>query len=531
MAKPPKKDEGAKNPLEEMACSRRREARQQKTTWDLDFRECYFFLAPHRQRSVTSTTTPSSKPQGDADELQTSVGFIVAQDFVTEVVNNYMPEAQPWCDRRAGMFLPDAAWEQIQDAVRAGDQKIFDAMRASNLYPELTKSFYPDLAIGTCALWIERKKPYMPITVMAVPLRELECNLGPDGAIDDRFVVRHTRNSHVRALLGKEIWENLPAQLKREIEGKPGDKTEISWGFWRQWDRDDDEVWQHVVMVKEKLVHNSELVGEGSCPLIVPRWNPSADWPWGLGPAIQGLPDLRQIDELESQKISNIELHLTPPISFPDDSFAAVENGFEPRYAYPIRPGTEGAIKPIYQPSAPDPAVYQLQEMEHRLRKLFFVDMPEQTGDTPPTLGQWLDEMARAQRRIGTPGLPFWREGPAQIFLRFKFLLEKAGVIAPVKVDGKTVALSPYNPTQRGAEQQDIAMAVRFIEIAGQAFPEEFKAWVDGKKTMDAFIAKMRVTLIKFRSPKEVEAAIAQIQQLMGGATPGGQPVPAAGVQ
>jgi hypothetical protein len=38
--------------------------------------------------------------------------------------------------------------------------------------------------------------------------------------------------------------------------------------------------------------------------------------------------------------------------------------------------------------------------------------------------------MARAQRRIGRPGLPFWREGPAKIFLRFKYLLERAGAIS-----------------------------------------------------------------------------------------------------
>src|SRR6266581_354778 len=88
-----------------------------------------------------------------------------------------------------------------------------------------------------------------------------------------------------------------------------------------------------------------------------------------------------------------------------------------------------------------NPANYAYEQKLKKLRKLFYVDLPEQTGDTPPTLGQWLDEMARAQRRIGTPGLPFWREGPAKIFLRFKYLLEKQGAIQPVKVDDKTVAL------------------------------------------------------------------------------------------
>src|SRR4030095_5573346 len=122
-----------------------------------------------------------------------------------------------------------------------------------------------------------------------------------------------------------------------------------------------------------------------------------------------------------------------PPIGFPDDSFAAVEQGLEPGMAYPIRPGSEGAIKPLYMVPSPEEGAYTYQEKLKELRKLFYVDYPEQTGDTPPTLGQWLDELARMQRRIGTAGYSFWREGPRAIFLRFKYLLEQAGTIKKVQ--------------------------------------------------------------------------------------------------
>ena len=50
--------------------------------------------------------------------------------------------------------------------------------------------------------------------------------------------------------------------------------------------------------------------------------------------------------------------------------------------------------------------------------------------------------MARAQRRIGTPGLSFWRD-LSQIFLRYKYLLEASKAIAPVQVDGRNVATMP----------------------------------------------------------------------------------------
>jgi hypothetical protein len=217
-------------------------------------------------------------------------------------------------------------------------------------------------------------------------------------------------------------------------------------------------------------------------------------------------------------------LSIKPPITYPDDSFAAVEQGVEEGMAYPIRPGTEGAVKAIYTPPPPEVANFQYQEKIHTLRKLFFIDYPEQTGDTPPTLGQWLDEMARAQRRVGTPGLPFWREGPAAIFTRFKYLLEISGAIAPIQVDGRAVATMPRNPAQAAAEQQEVGMAIKAIQICGQAFPEEWKMYIDGAASMKAIIEKMRVSLLKFRKPEEVAAAVKQMAQLLNARQPPGAP-------
>jgi hypothetical protein len=235
------------------------------------------------------------------------------------------------------------------------------------------------------------------------------------------------------------------------------------------------------------------------------------------------MPSLRQVDELERLRMNHAELAISPPIHYPDDSFTEIEQGLEPGMAYPMRVGSEKAVGNIYTPPPSNPADYQYEEKEKRLRRGFFVDFPEQTGDTPPTLGQWLDEMARAQRRIGRPGLPFWREGPAKIFLRFKYLLERAGAIKPIVVDGKTVALMPYNPTQRAAEQQEIAMAVHGLQIAAQMWPEEFKVWVDGAATMQELFKKMRIELIKIRDPKKVKEVLGQMQQLIGSTPPGGQ--------
>ena len=508
-------------PLAEQAVKRIAACRTWKSYWELDFKECYFLTAPHRVRQMASMTQPGVQRTLDYPELNTDIGFLIVQDFITEIVNTFMPEAQPWAERGPGMDLPGGkngpVWKSIAEQVRKDDQKIFEAMKASNLYPEVTKSFYPDLAIGTAAMWIARPHPSRAITVSAVPLRELEVNLGPYGEIDDRFAVRYTRNGDVRELLGEEIWDKVPNKRQKKCVGQPSDRTHIEWGFWRKWEDKSDEVWQHTVTVENELVHDAEIRGEGSCPLIPMRFNPCADWPFGLGPLIMGLPSFRQVDELAMSRIVAASRSLSPPITYPSDSFANVEQGFEEGMAYPVRPGEQEAIKNIYETPPPNVANFAYDELVKNLRKLFFVDYPEQTGDTPPTLGQWLDEMARAQRRVGTPGLPFWREGPAQIFLRFKYLLEAAGSIKPIQVDGRAVALLAYNPAQAAAEQQEVGQAVKAGQIISGFFPEGFKIHIDDVATSKALLEKMRVTLFKWRDPKDVQNAVDQISKIVGG--------------
>lgn len=519
--------ESPRKALEREGIERLAACRVWKSLWDLDLREAYFMATPQRQRQIQSYSQPPQQRLLDAAELNTDIAFELCGDFATEVINTYMPESGQWCERGPGEILSQKQFDQIAERVRAADAKIFTAIKASNLYAEISKAFDPDLSIGTVALWIDRPHPSAPIQTLAVPIHEFEINLGPDGQIDDRFAIRFTRNSHVRKLLGEEIWAKVPEETKKKIKEKPATRTEIRWGFWRLWDDRSDEVWQHVVYIGNEMVHDCILRGEGCCPMIVFRWNPNPDWPWGHGPLLQYMPSLRQIDEMELMRSEHAELSIRPPFAYPDDSFAAIEQGLEPGMGYPIRQGSGNDIKHIYLPPPPEAANYAYEEKEHRLRKGFYVDFPQQTGDTPPTLGQWLDEMARAQRRIGRPGLPFFREGPAQIFIRFKYLMEAAGAVEPIKIDGKTISLMPYNPAQRAAEQQEIAMAVHGLQLCGQFFPEEFKMWIDGKQTMDALLAKLRVELVKMRDPETVQKAVDQIGKLLGGTQPGAGAAPA----
>jgi hypothetical protein len=512
--------------LTKEALDRLAECRAQKALIELDLREGYFFTAPQRARDVSSMTgRTTTQRTDDASELQISLGIELASDFGTEILNTFMPETIQWVDQKPGVDLDPELWtDEVKEEVDGQTTAVMDAMKSSNLYATAALTFNPDLALGTVGMFIDDLRPSEPIVSMPVPIKEIEINVGPYGMVDDRFIVRHTKARNLPALLrGVE----LPADVTKKVKEKGSSMVTVTWGWWRLWDKDDDVYWQAVVMVDKTCVSKTVLKGEGSCPFVVGRFNPDVMFPWGQGPMLQSLPDLRRLDETEALKIENADFQIHPPFVYADDSVMNFSNGIEPGMGYPARPWAQGRpIEPLAFSGNVQFAEFETMRVEQRIRRLHFLDQPEQVGKTPPTAEQWLDEVARAKRRIGTPGKVFFREMPAELFLRFKYLLEKRGRITPVKIDGKQLSLVPYDPTEQAQEHQEVQIANRVLEMGRMHFPQTMQLAVDETATITNIKNKLRDKLVKMRSPAEMAAAVEQLAPVLGGGMAGPEGVP-----
>lgn len=509
--------------LQEEACERIAECRAFKSQDEQDIREAYFFCAPQRARDISSTTRPdptSSRPK-DAGEAAISLGMEVASDFVAEILNTFIPSTQEWAEQKPGVDLAENQWLDIEQKVREQTRSIFDAIRASNFYEAAALGFEPDLPVGTVAMWISDLRPAEPIVCQPVPIRELEINVGPYGGVDDRFIVRWVKHRQLPAVLPGV---DLPEEIARRVEKAPHEACEVRWGWWRDWARMDDVVWRAVVMIGDKIVWSGEAKGEGSCPLIVARFGADPMFPFGKGPALRALPEYRRLDEVELMKIENFDFGIHPPFTYPDDGVVNLANGIEPGKGYPVRPGNGRDFVKLSFEGDPNIAEFVTADIERRIRRLHYVDFPEQKGDTPPTRAQWLDQMARAMRRIGTPGLTFWKEMCGGVFHRFKFLQTVRGAIEPIQLNGKQIALVPYNPAEAAQDQQDIAQADSLLEIAQTRFPQTAEVAVDQFATLKNLKQKMRDEIVVLRDPAQLQQTIEQLAPVLGGGAPAAAP-------
>jgi hypothetical protein len=524
--KPTPTPESPNKKLAEELKSRLTDAVAKKSEIESELSEAYLFTKPRLHRQVGSGNTAKRFKPKDNAELATSIGTEVNEDFATELINAFLPPHFPWAESRKTENIPQEVWDQVKDAAKAQDGVIFDAIRSSNFDSELATALVPEAGLGTIALWIEDREPHEPIHVMHVPLRELELNLGPLGTVDDRFAVRQVRGPRIRSVLPKVT---LPAKVL-EKEKKNDSWVKVVWGYWRDWSITADVVWRYVCMADDDVVETSEYRGAGSCPLVVARFSPDSINPFGNGPTLDSLPDLRCVDRLALSQMNRADVSMDPPFAYPDDSIISFEEGIESGRAYPHRVGiTKDEFVPLHFQGDVNLGLFTVRDLERAIRRKHFADYPDQEGKTPPTATQWIDEMVKSQRRIGTPGQKFWAEGPAEYFLRFRYLLEKRGLIAPLKgKEGSAVSIRPSNPATKAQEQQEVQVGMRLVEIIRAGFPQVGDAIIEPIKTIQNFKEKLGDQIVELRGKEEMDQMIQQMLQLGAQAIEGGGEEPTA---
>ncbi len=399
---------------------------------------------------------------------------------------------------------------------------IFSAIRASNFEAELGTVLDPHLAVGTVAWWIEKPYNTRPISVAHVPARELEFNVEADGSVGDRFRVRWVKGSKLKSVLPDV---KLPQKVEQRIQNDKKCVIEVVWCFWRDWSKPEEDLWTHVLLVDGVACHRDSFEGEGCLPLIIARMSPDVEFAWGFGPSIKSLQEYRVLDVITAATQDRVDIAISPPIGYPDDGVMDFEGGIEGGKAYPMRPGSGKDIQPLYFEGNPDLGFYTATDLERRIRRKHFADYPEQKGDTPPTATQWVDEMVKAQRRIGTPGKKFWREGPYQIYRRFEWLLAKDGILTDLEVNGRKITLMPNNPATQAADNQKVQTGMQVLALAKNYFPETSAAAIDERATLENIknLTKDEVVVLRdqAQTTELLQTVLGAAQQ--AGMVPGGQ--------
>lgn len=495
--------------------SRFEEAKKWRSLVEPYIKEVYSFCAPDRSDEFTKG---GMRQVSKVDtEVYHSLGEEAADDLAGDLVTFFTPPEARWFDSLIMTEVPEEQEDEAKSLVGQREDDISALIQSSN-YNDIAPQIGQEIAShGTPGMWVQKAHFQQPIYCESVPPSELYIVPGHMGILD-RFREKMVKANTLNALFADEIANDQvdlmsDPKIKAKLD-KPGSVCTVVWGFWLDWTDPAVPLWKMEITIDGKRVTPAEPVTlgpvNGACPLIVGRFNPRSGRPWGRGPGLRALADLRVLDKVEEIYLLGLEDAIRNTIIYADDGFLDFSNGgIIPGSANPAARGfTRDQIYELNKSTNMEVAFFSKDDMERRIRSLFYQDGPRQRGDTPPTAAQWFDEARRVQQRLGKPSAPLWTEFYGPFVQRVEFLGAQMGEFEPqLLLDGRAINVQPVSPLHKAQQHDQVMIARSNIELAQMAFgPEGAMQFIDVGGTFSNILDASGDDLTKIREQQPAEA-------------------------
>lgn len=475
-------------------------------------REIYKFLFNGRESEWDRVTPADYQPE----EIFTDFPATMAEDFGGELFSTMMPENAAWVEYETGSAVPEDKAKAVEEQIAQFENAVDSEITRSNFYTEGPTSFM-EANIGNVAMWIEKPTMHGPTVCEAVPLPQLFLRLGP-GGIADRFRRRMYYTRDLPALFPTANW---PKKLKEKIEKAKSGRSEVIWGFWPTYKDPANPIWRQEIRVDGEAIGLDEDLEEfGAVKLIVGRFNPTGDSPWGRGPGLRMLPTIRVLNAVCEMTLEGMDRNLDPAYTYPHDGVLDLSEGIEQGLGYPSMPGSGDSVKPIGIVENLDYGFYSQDQLEMVLREGFYREI-EQRGKTPPSASQYIGQEQKQLRRMARPAAKTWDEFGVGILRRFEFIARQpGGALEGLNlsyIDEGVVTVRPISPLERAQAREDVIVAQSILEMTMATVGQDHSMLlVDMPGTMKNVQDRYKDKLVKFRTEDQIVKLAKQMPQ--GGA-------------
>ncbi|MGL6209110.1 MAG: portal protein, partial [Paracoccaceae bacterium] len=299
----------------------------------------FMFTCPAREHDFNrfeGTTKSVAETQ-----VYVSIGEDCAIDLAGDLVTYYTPAEVKWSEYLVVMDIPEDAADEVLEVVQSREDTLWDVIQSSNYNDIAPRLFFEAATHGTPALWVCASHIAQPIHFEVVPPEQLYITPGHNGYLDRFRRVRVYAETLPALFNGWDVSLTDPA-IKQKIE-KAALMCEVIWGFWLDWTDMGNPQWRCEITVDGKRVTPETPLSlgpmAGSCPLLVGRFNPQTNHPWGRGAGIKALPDLRVLDKVSETVLSAMDQSLLTTLIYADDGHIDFSDGIEAGRAYPAHRG------------------------------------------------------------------------------------------------------------------------------------------------------------------------------------------------
>lgn len=451
--------------------------------------------------------------QDDQFDNELEIG---GEDFASDMISTFTPREERWVLFEPAEDLTEGQKREIEPQLAEFGAKVFAEIDRSNYYDAAQECFLM-WGVSSMAVAVSDNGPLNPISFQPIEIPDLLMARGPDGSLIGKWREMALTKLQQHMLWGATYGDKFPMPEK----GRRNTAETVFEGCDRDWSTPGVERWNYRILVNRKERIKLTFEGAGSCPIIACRFRQQANSAWGPGPFKKATPRARVLDELGYLNLKALNYSVDPAFSYEEDGLANFDGGMEPGMAY-VRANGSKAPEPFRPDARFDASFFQAEEMRKGIKRSIYQDRPEQPGDTPPTLGQWMDEKAWNTRRKELPRDRCVREWVLPIIERVAWILAKRNVLPEVKLKGgKIISVRPISPLSKAKDLEDVSITGQVLGMArsiGEAVQSGLP--IDSKATMENIIRTTRERHIVMQTDEQ----IAQQQALDAAAQMGVDP-------
>lgn len=482
------------------------------------------YAMPLENRLGTDASTPRS-PDEQSDIFDTTLQETLS-DFGSDMSHLFTPRHEKWVKFELTKTLTQAEQVKYQKDVDAVSDQLFEEIEKSNFY-ESAGEAYNNWGISLMAIAINSGGLNKPIDCQPIPMNELLVCRGANGNFDAIFREFGKMTEEDMRL----VWPNVFDKVKPEEKNKAVKPIEA---WVRNYSDPTIEAWDYFILVGKEIRLQKFFKGEGSCGIIVCPWRKKSNTAWAAGPAYTALPTARLLDELNYLGLKALNRDLDPVVSYQEDGILNPEGGIDAGTWLARAPGSDAPV-PIESKARTDLAIFERTRLERKIKAQLYQDRPDQSGKTPPTATQWLDEKAWNTRRMELPRDLATNLWVVPIINRFSWLMEKAGKKLGFQAGKEFIQLKPITPLSKARDIEDINTTMQVIGWTQMILNLEQipNNPIDVLSTIQAIKITASERHIEFKSPEQMQAQqmlamaaqAAPAMQMIGQSGMGGQDV------
>ena len=480
----------------------------QRTQWETLWDTAYRFIAPER------ATIFATGARESASSIQASVFDSTAIDAAEKLVNLLMSGLLPawaeWFRLTPGLALEGNDDAEVQQALQDSTKLIHAFLASTNFYSEMQPAMLDRVVGGTGGL--EIKEHGDKLYFRCIPLSELalhEDSLGRTSTLARRTTI------DIGSLL-RFYEDKLPPHMLEQFKNAPTTDTKDVYAL-AQLQADDQWLYTLVMDGTPEIVLETQTTEYSR--LVASRWSKVPGWPYGRGPGLRTLSDVRALNKLKELTLKNAALAVA-------GVYTVVNDGILNPYTVLIEPG---ARIPVATNSPNDPSIlplptaadfnvsnFSMDELRNSIKVAFMADQFQPLGRTPMSATEVAERtrviasdmgasLARLQSELILPILKYvtrWLQKKGQL----PEFLDMDGVVAEVQF------VSRLSQAQWAEDRQNISELLAFAGAVGQV-DQRAGLVVDGEAAVREMAALFGTPAKMLRSVEQVTENVQAAQQ------------------